>query len=246
MAANPQPEFQYVTPEELAVYRTDPPSSPHADFVVCLECGRKLALIATLHLRTHRLTSETYQEKWPDAPMVSKEQHDALSTYSKKHWDKIPPEQRTIDAKKRNGTPARKKAQSIAIRNVRAGKTGLTVEELEQWNTNAANAVRTPEKRQAASDRLTKRHAEQKAKLAAAWRPADWWQKPVDDRIVATELLAKDYMSNKELGRRLDSSRLLNCPYGQTWELALSGPGRAANYVTEVRKWVNRPGKRPV
>lgn len=78
------------------------------------------------------------------------------------------------------------------------------------------------------------------------WRPADWWDKSIDYRIVGSELLSKAYMSNEELGKRLDSSRLLKCPYGTDgWEIALRGSGRAANYVTEIRKWVNRPGKRP-
>lgn len=81
-------------------------------------------------------------------------------------------------------------------------------------------------------------------KLFGVQRPSDWWGRSVDARIIATELLAKDYMSNKELGRRLDSSRLLKCPYGDSWESALSAPGRAANYVTEIRKWIKRPGKR--
>jgi site-specific recombinase XerD len=67
---------RYVTPEELAVYRADPPKCPHADFVVCLECGRKLDLIATLHVRTHGLTKKEYQEKWPGAPMVCNVSHD--------------------------------------------------------------------------------------------------------------------------------------------------------------------------
>jgi hypothetical protein len=51
---------RYVTSKELAAYRADPASCPHADFVVCLECGRKFASIATLHLRKHELTSEKY------------------------------------------------------------------------------------------------------------------------------------------------------------------------------------------
>lgn len=75
------------------------------------------------------------------------------------------------------------------------------------------------------------------------WRPADWWARPGDYRVIATELMAKDSISNRELGKRLDAIHLIKCPYGESWEEALSGPGRAANRVSEVRKWMKRPGK---
>jgi hypothetical protein len=78
-------------------------------------------------------------------------------------------------------------------------------------------------------------------------KPTDWDDRPIDWRIIATELLSvPGYMSNATLAVRLDRARLLGkCPYGDSWEIALSSAGRAANYISEIRKWVRRPGNRP-
>jgi hypothetical protein len=74
--------------------------------------------------------------------------------------------------------------------------------------------------------------AERRVILAAAWRPADWYDRPIDWRIIGTELLSKPSMSNRELGKRLDSSRLIKCPYATTWEIGLTRDGPGPNYVT--------------
>jgi hypothetical protein len=78
-----------------------------------------------------------------------------------------------------------------------------------------------------------------------AGRPEDWWQKPIEYRIIGGELTSSGHIGNRELGRRLDASRILKCPpsYGATWEIALKGAGRAANFLSDIRKWINRPGK---
>lgn len=224
-----------MTSEELAVYQADPPSSPHADFVVCLECRRKLALIETKHLRKHELIPERYQEKWPGAPMVCEASHDALSAQSKNYWAKLTPEQRTIQAKKRM-TPERRRKQSITISKVRAGLTGLTSEELEQWRINAKNAVSTPEHRQAASARATNLWAERNRKLEEAerileanWRPGDWDQK-AQWHVLANKLLSCEYISNPDL---------------KVWAIA-SGHYTDATFpswktIQRIRDWVRRP-----
>lgn len=85
---------------------------------------------------------------------------------------------------------------------------------------------------------------------AAAWRPPTWYSKPLEWRIIGTELLSCGYMSNKDLGTRLDASRIIRCPYGPSWEDALSSDkkkqSRAAfNLISDIRKWINRPGQRP-
>jgi len=99
----------------------------------------------------------------------------------------------------------------VTMRKVRAGETGLATGKLEQWNINVKNAVSTPENRQAASIRATKMHAERKAKLAAAWRPDDWLDKPIEWRIIGTELLSqRDHMSNLEVAERLFTGRLVD------------------------------------
>ena len=80
------------------------------------------------------------------------------------------------------------------------------------------------------------------ATLAA--RPADWMKKPIEYRIIGGELTSIDgQMGNRELAQRLDLSRIIKCPYASTWTIALSGAGRAANYISDIRKWMKRPGK---
>ena len=82
--------------------------------------------------------------------------------------------------------------------------------------------------------------------LRGAQRPKDWWDKPLDWRIIGGELLSREGpMSNLELGERLDVSRILSCPYhGDGWETALGRVKRAVDYVWEIRRWVNRPAKK--
>jgi hypothetical protein len=83
------------------------------------------------------------------------------------------------------------------------------------------------------------------AALRAQKRPADWSEKPIEWRIIATELFCQEtYMSNQELAERLDGSRIVTCPktYGESWEIALgrSGKAIAINYISDIRKWANR------
>ena len=102
-----------------------------------------------------------------------------------------------------------------------------------------------PERRKKAADHLRRVNAERNAKVKAAWRPDDWLAKPIIWRIIGTELLSQDYISNKELGERFDSARIIECPYGETWKASLWGPEkskRATNFVGEIRNWVRKPG----
>jgi hypothetical protein len=85
-----------------------------------------------------------------------------------------------------------------------------------------------------------------KQALAALERPKDWFEKPMDWRIIGTELLSQKYMDNAELGERLEESRILKCPYGPSWCRALSGAHKnrsAVNFISDIRAWVNRPAK---
>ena len=95
--------------------------------------------------------------------MLQTYRKNALSTQSKNRWAKLTCEERTEVAKKQ-WTPERKKTQSITMRNVRLGLTGLTREELEEWNTNSKNAADTQEVRKAkargADDLWARRNAD--------------------------------------------------------------------------------------
>lgn len=99
-------------------------------------------------------------------------------------------------------------------------------------------------------------HQTQRLRYAAkrrqvAWRPSDWTNKPIEWRIIGTELLVHDYISNEELGALLDASRILTCPkkYGERWGAALS-PDKGTNskaateLVRQIRLWVRKPGRR--
>lgn len=99
-----------------------------------------------------------------------------------------------------------------------------------------------PERGRKVSDRKKQWWAEQK-KLIETRRPPDWWDKSTDYRIIATELLAGESTTNKELAKRLDGSRILKCPYAPTWSAALSTRGFLL-LVNAVRKWIKMQGGR--
>jgi predicted transcriptional regulator len=88
--------------------------------------------------------------------------------------------------------------------------------------------------------------AEQKQKLAEAellaWHPDDWDKAEQLDRTVGFLLLSDRHIKNLEIGALLDEMGW-KCPYEKTWKSALSRPGSAANYITDIRKWVKVPGK---
>jgi hypothetical protein len=119
--------------------------------------------------------------------------------------------------------------------------------------SSAAYRLRFPEslllplsKEDSERDRSRKKGRALREELAAlrAARPDDWDDVPIEWRIIGGELLSRRvYMSNEELAERLDGSRILRCPYATDWKTALSRPGRAANFISEVRAWVNRPGR---
>ena len=101
----------------------------------------------------------------------------------------------------------------------------------------------SPTRRLVKSEQNKRMWADFRSKLATAWRPVDWWDKPTDYRILATELMARDGMTNRELAERLDGSRILKCPYAATWKDALSTRGFLL-LVNNVRKWIKRQGGR--
>ena len=180
----------------------------------------------------------------------------ALSAQSKKnYWDKLTPEQRSAHAKQ-NWTEERKQKQSLRMKNVRAGRTGMSPEKLEEWNAHFKNAADTEEVRKAKADgakELWERRNAYQAELqhlrkVAGRYPGDWDQKPIEWRIIGMEILLHPGIKNKELGKLLDASRIITCPYhNDGWEVALSGPGRAvaANYISDIRKWLGMPGMTP-
>jgi len=135
----------------------------------------------------------------------------------------------------------------------KAHKEAISTPEYRQSLSDAQKRVREqyPHLKESARQRMKDRWSNINALTRAGWRPADWHTKPIDWRIIGNELLSEPYISNIELGRRLDSSRLLDCPYGEeprSWKKALSSNKATLNraaikLVNEVRKWVGRQGK---
>jgi hypothetical protein len=78
--------------------------------------------------------------------------------------------------------------------------------------------------------------------LQKAWRPDDWLDKPIEWRIIGTELLSREPMTNRQLGQILDKGRILRCPYGEKWEASVA-KADCMKFINKIRKWVNRPGK---
>jgi len=149
-------------------------------------------------------------------------------------------------------TPEQKEARAKVSDGVKSFWAALTPQDRKLQVNHQMRGCRTPQAAALRRPALKASHARRKEDLQQlrirAWRPADWDTKPTDWRIIGNELLSKDYMSNVELGQRLDDSRLLRCPYGECWEGALSSNKQIVNraavkLVNEIRGWVNRPGK---
>jgi hypothetical protein len=209
----------------------------------------------------HKLTVPEYRQHcqsqdWGNPPVTSFKSRKAHAEWQASHPDKVKAQNVRGTAKhkhRRNTEPEfyknyyegkRKRKQSKLTDADKAIRVQCPIPGCGEWHQRLDRHL----------DRvhgisLSKRMAPQLAATLAAplkaahWRPKDWWDRPGDYRVIAAELMAKTYMSNKELGKRLDANKIVKCPYGDSWEEALSGPGRAANRISEIRKWIKRPGK---
>lgn len=108
------------------------------------------------------------------------------------------------------------------------------------WAHRYAN--RSPEQVRRDRERNRAKYAGRKLKLAKAWRPDDWDNKPIDWRVIGNELLSRSYMSNEELAEHLDAGRILKCPYTQSWKVAMK-ERTCSEFIRKIRAWVKRPGK---
>jgi hypothetical protein len=100
-----------------------------------------------------------------------------------------------------------------------------------------------PERRRESDKKQGQRRTE-KVRFAKQF-PPDWHERPIAWQIIGIILLSeKGYMSNAEVFQRLDSSRILICPYGRTW-MDSASKSDCKKFINRIRKWVNRPGKNP-
>jgi DNA-binding transcriptional MerR regulator len=163
----------------------------------------------------------------------------ALSIQSKNRWDKLTPNQRTEVAKKQ-WTPERKVKQSKTMEDVRAGRTGLTPEKLEEWNTNSKNAANTREVREAKARGANDLWAERTAELRRARCEKLLSGKRAWMQTAGKYLLDHPDALNDEIAEHIDSIGLLRKD-GKRWVEAIRGPS-VTNDFGDLRKLLGMPG----
>jgi hypothetical protein len=216
---------RYVTPEELNECRHDPAWEKLCnltDVIVCRQCGAKIrsALCGgTHHLSQHGWSLKEYLAHYPGAPWRTAAVADA---------------QRRTAARLRADLEHKKRATVASVR----------------WQKNNPEKVKKiqakyrarPENKKKALALNRNHRARIRVLLQAAKRPVDWHKRPVAWRLIATELLLQDYLSNNELAQRLDSSNILRCPYESTWRASVESKG-FAEFIRRIRSWIGRPGR---
>jgi hypothetical protein len=82
------------------------------------------------------------------------------------------------------------------------------------------------------------------------WRPADWYVKPVEWRIIGDHLRSADYTSQADLFSWLDSTEIIKCPYAVNWRDALDKEAcseekmrNCSEFIRKIRAWVKKPGR---
>lgn len=143
----------------------------------------------------------------------------ALSAQSKNRWANLTPEERTEVAKKQ-WTPERKKTQSITMRNVRLGLTGLTPEKLEEWNTNSRNAADTQKVRDDKARGAKDLWARRTAALVAAQAEVTAKQADLDAakaRLAVAE--RRELLKGKALWMRVAGDYLIENPSAEGSEV---------------------------
>lgn len=239
----------------LEQYRQNPATAEQDGLVVCLECGvlvRRLTRTPRHHARRiHGLDAATYLAKWPGAPLSSPDavtaERDAAKLYKKIHSDELKatrreynqrPEVRTHEnEKKRERWPkyyAEHREKELA--------RGKAKHQRFREKDNAREQRRYQDNIE--ERRATNREKQAAMRQRARLHPADWNEKPIEWRIIGSELLAKGYMSNEELAARLDASRILTCPshYGENWKSAVKEES-CVKFINRIRGWVKRPGR---
>jgi len=191
----------------------------------------------------HKRTSAAIKRSLAKPEVVQR-----ISEASKRKWaDPEIHERMSVAIKKSLSRPEVRQQRSESMKRVCADP-GWRRRRSESQKLIYASNPELPRKLLVAKARM---EAERNAILRAAWRPSDWDVKPIEWRIIGTELLlSTDYISNKDLGKRLDTSRLLTCPYGSSWEKAFSSDKKekhkgAFNFISDIRRWVGRSGKNP-
>jgi hypothetical protein len=223
---------QSVSLADGLLFRSDPDRDKKlgwiTDRVVCRDCLHILAAISTHHLHGHpegmSHTQAEYSQRWPGAPVMCERTRTNANKAARKYISTRRPEMRQKSAEYRMHNP----------------------EKIREYARNKRKDLEWREKRRTweREEYYPRKKETFRARRAARWRPLDWNDKPIEWRIIGNELLSqRAYMNNDELADRLDTSRILKCPYALIWKDALNTRGFLL-LVNKVRKWVKRQGGR--
>lgn len=257
---------RFATPlslEELNACRADPAWEAHqqiADYVVCRECGAKIeTTIAGKqgHLwKRHRLPPEQYRRKYPGvrlegfgfaagrpgrskAPLRVALRQSSISELTEARANSNYERDRGVTEYVICRECGEKQRTLFGGTGHLGRRHRMALSEYRSKWPGAPWACRGKQKQVA--ERMAERLG-----IRASQRPTDWDDRAIDWRIVATELLLKNgYLSNKNLADRLDASKILKCPYADTWRAAAADENNRGFvlFIGRVRKWVNRPGR---
>jgi hypothetical protein len=229
------------------------------EHIPCLECGVAFRTLPN-HLHTHDLTTAEYRRRHPGAPIITDQLRQQISQAAKRNprvwgnqsaaakrmWANPEMRKRILANRRRyyENHPELRKQISDTKKRMWANpkmRKRFSLSQRRSWKGDTARLAALSRRSKLA---MTKRHSELlELRRILGDRPADWNEKPPDKQMIATLLFQNPGIQNTQLGKLLDAVRLLACPYGDSWERALRSPGRAANFISEIRKWVNRPGR---
>ncbi len=222
--------------------------------------------------RVHNLDATAYLTRWPGAPLQSDETHQdeldkhyahlkatapARNKQRRAHYAKIKEIAESDPASQEAARLKKEHDQKADYRKEKywgdgpGGKVAEAFQKSESTRRHERHEANKEKENEAGRVRYQKdlkasraksREKQTNMRLRASQRPADWLEKPTDWRVIGTELLSKGSMSNKQLAARLDASRIVKCPYGDTWESSVKAR-RFEKFINQIRGWVKRPGR---
>jgi hypothetical protein len=244
-----------------------------ADHVGCRVCGvfPKTPLWQR-HLREHQMTLAEYHAAYPGARLWSftytadanaksgegsSDVQELMANFADLYFtpEQISEGRRDAKWEKRNGGITDVVMCRICGRKIRGWfpthlelmHQQLTINEyLTKWPNAPTKSDATITRHAETSKRTWRRNRGELQRLRATALPDDWPTKPTDWVFIGLILLQRAYTSNEELQVCLDASGGPKCRYSEdgSWGI-ITHRGQAANYITAIRKWVDRPGKTP-
>ena len=251
-----------------------------ADRVVCRLCGKFMASINAngehSHLRTHHMTADEYASKYPGARFTSfaiaarQGVRQGRAGNVQKLMERFAAQYLTakelIECRADPAWEERRRFDFVACRKCGLkSKTHLYLHvhrhgysRIKEYRAEYPKAPRVSfaSRRDFLSDYTKRMYAAKKAHLAeleriAAMRPADWFDKPIEWRIIGDWLLSRDDpTTNAALFSWLDDSKILECPYAEAWadvtnkaKCSEDKMRNCSEFIRKIRGWVKKPGR---